>query len=677
MNLKPVILACTSDEDAVRRISAAMHAEAEVLTTSSAAETEEFVITRDPAAIIVDVRCSEIYHELDQWVKAHPSIPFIAMGPARSDRILYLEHLDLFALGDPGDDYRTWRQTLRLAVKHRRALADLEDARRHAAAPPPPMPAPALPVALPMMPAPTMAPYPAREGPSIITRVTAAFRHFENVDLMLDRAVEELAAAAHTQRAGLFTRDEKGGAYRLRAGLRYLKETAAAAYEPRDPLVRWFERNTHMITRTLVSQMHEPAQRQLLTRSLELAGAEIIVPLHARGELLGWFFVGCRSTGVSYTLGDLEELSLAADYLAMLLENALLYREVTVQKSRAETLLHALPTGIIAVDEQGIIRWFSTSAEAMFGRTSANLHGQQVEVLGSRFAHQLRRALAGNDSSPPTPWEEPASGRYLQCEIRRLGAATESLGAVAIIQDLTAIRQLKEKQAQLERSAFWSDLAAGLSHEIRNPLVAIRTFAQLLPERYQEEDFREEFSKLVNLEIERLNSIIDQINEFANPPHPVRAPLDVREPLRKALARVFPPGDAPAVKLKARLDGNLPMVMGDEQALLDCFTHLLQNAAEALDKRAGAEIEYAAETRSVPGKGNVVQISIRDNGHGFPENTGEKMYSPFYTSKARGMGLGLPIVKRTVIDHNGQVRIDSNAEGTSVIIELPTGEAKT
>lgn len=658
MNLKPSILICSSDDEAIRRISASIEDGAKVVRATSWSEVEDRMLVYEPAAAIVDVRCDDVYRRMDEWSARYPDVPVIAMGRPRSDRILIAEKLDVFATADPEDDYRDWQKVIRLAVKHHHVKSEVSElkaqppaAHNVVAAPPAP-----------------------RESPSIIAHVAGAFRHFEHVDLMLDRAVEGLAAAAHATRVGLFTRDDATSRYRLHTGQRYLRETAEAEYEAQDPLVRWFERHAHMVTRNMAGQLQDPAQKKLLLRNLDLCGAEIMAPLHARGRLLGWFFIGHRSTGHAYDLRDLEEISMAADYLSMLLENALLYREVAVQKSLAETLLHSLPTGIVAVDGAGIVRWFSTSAEKMLERKSSDVVGQGIEFLGSRLADMVRRTLNGNVPVVPRAWEEPASRRYLQVDVKRLGGEGDKLGAVLLIMDLSSVRQFQEKQEQLERTAFWTDLAAGLSHEIRNPLVTIRTFAQLLPERYADEDFRDEFSTLVAREVDRLSGIIDQINNFAHPPDPVRSRIDVRHPLQQALKQVFKPDAIKSVSIKSKLDGNLPLVQGDERALIDCFAHLFQNAAEALDGRKDAEISYSAITQNGPGNEPLVQITIHDNGRGIPEEAKEKLFSPFYTTKARGMGLGLPIVKRTVIDHNGRVNIDSNGHGTNVIIQLPVAE---
>ncbi len=109
---------------------------------------------------------------------------------------------------------------------------------------------------------------------------------------------------------------------------------------------------------------------------------------------------------------------------------------------------------------------------------------------------------------------------------------------MAVIQDLTPEESLRQRQELLDRAAFWTDLAASMSHEVRNPLVAIKTFAQLLPERFDDADFRRDFNEIVVQEIDRLDLIITQINNFAHPPELNFKSIDLRAPMKKAVELV-------------------------------------------------------------------------------------------------------------------------------------------
>jgi signal transduction histidine kinase len=256
-------------------------------------------------------------------------------------------------------------------------------------------------------------------------------------------------------------------------------------------------------------------------------------------------------------------------------------------------------------------------------------------------------------------------------ETRRLVDHKTALGAVAVVHDLTAEDNLRQKQDLADRAAFWTDLAASMSHEIRNPLVAIKTFAQLLPERFEDPDFRKDFNEIVVQEIDRLDKIITQINNFAHPSELVMKPVDLRASLKKAIelakARITKNG----VAIDTTLPNDLPRVLADEDALAEAFAHIVANAAEATSGQTKPRITVAAKPIREGGRASGVVITVQDNGRGISPDLREKIFSPFCTTKARGMGLGLPIVKRTVFDHNGRVDIDSNPHGTSVSIMLP------
>ncbi len=210
-----------------------------------------------------------------------------------------------------------------------------------------------------------------------------------------------------------------------------------------------------------------------------------------------------------------------------------------------------------------------------------------------------------------------------------------------------------------------------MSHEIRNPLVAIKTFSQLLPERYEDPDFRADFSEQVTAEVDKLNQIIDKINGFANLPHLILQPLDIRKPIEHAVTRIQSEFEHENLKIHLSADDSALQINGDESAMEESIYHLLKNAAENLSNLKGSRINVTVKSRD-PQRGVAkVFIIISDNGSGIDEAVRAKVFSPFSTIKARGLGLGLPIAKRTVIDHNGQMDIETSASGTTITLTLP------
>ena len=657
MSRLPPCLLYTQDAELARRLGGFLSQTA-ALKPLDALEAFQVALERNgPAVAVVDLRAHGLRDALPDLLKARPHALFIALGTRGSEPMIEAEHLGLYAAEDLLVDRPRFRNLVARAFDHLELAQENLFLRGEAAKTPgaPPLPGPAEQPAL----------KPARHFPG-------ALRHFDNVEALLGSLAEDVAGSALVTRVGIFCRSRDSDTYRLRAGVRCLGDARDLEFTPGDPFVRWITVQAHMVCRANLEHVKDGAARTLLGRTLDQLGAEVIVPLQARERLLGWLFVGHRSTGLPFEPVHLENLMLIAEHVSTTLENALLYEAVAVQKTLAETLLHSMPSGIFAVSTDGIIRWYNGAAHHIFEISPEKVLNQRVEILGSKLADAIRRALRGDAADQPAEWMDPKTKRTLVVHTRRLDHDGRCLGAVVIIQDVTLERMLKEKEEQLERATFWTELAASMSHEVRNPLVAIKTFAQLLPERYEDLEFRNQFSRIVSDEVDRLNGIIDQINQFAHPRRLEMRPLDVRQAIRRGLDKALHDNAKRGLWVDTSIDEHLPQVLGDPQALADCFSHIITNAVEAVASKENAKILLSAREYKDGDLLSGVLISVQDNGGGIPPDIRSKIFSPFCTTKARGMGLGLPIVKRTVVDHSGRVSVESSPKGTCVSVVLPS-----
>jgi PAS domain S-box-containing protein len=669
MTFTTVCVLYSQDPDLVRRMKAYLRAMAHVRHVAEADRLDAVLQQASPALCIVDLRAKESRDLLDQIQKEWPEVLIIALGTLRSEPLREVEQSGVYAAEDLQLERGRFQALVGRAFDHLRVLQENLQLRERSTS--------------------TLVPEPRRfeaapervasaSPSSRFIRFPRAVRRFESIDALLANLVENVADSAGVTRVGIFSKIRPGDRYRLRAGLRCLPETEEVEFSERDSLVRWFERHAHLISRASLAQISEQAQRPLLRRALDSFGAEVIVPLYARGGIIGWLFFGHRLTGQPFEYPDLEGLMALAEHVSTVLENALLYEEMSIQKTLAETLLKSIPPGIIAIDEEGIIRSFNPTAERILALSSSHVLNKSVEAAGGTLAAFLRETLETASELPPRRWIDNNTRRSLSVETRRLLDRNRLLGAVAVVQDLTGTETLREKADLVDRATFWTDLAASMSHEIRNPLVAIKTFAQLLPERFDDADFRKEFNEIVLQEIDRLDKIITQINNFAHPADLVLKPIDVRASVKKGIEIARSRfGVNGGVAVETSLPNDLPKVLGDESALAEAFAHLVVNAVEASSSRTKPRIILAAKPLREGKQGGGVVVTVRDNGKGISPDLQDKVFSPFCTTKPRGMGLGLPIVKRTVFDHNGRVDIDSSSHGTLVSVVLPaTGKKK-
>ena len=662
MNATSVCILYTQDPDLERRVKAYLYTMASVRHVADPDRLEAMLQQNSPAVVLMDLRAKDCRDLLDLLERNWVESLVVALGAPRSEPLREAEQSAIYAAEDLQLDRHRFQTLLGRAFDHLRLLQqnrDLREQSYYGAA-----------TEQARRVVPTM------EGLSTASRLPLrfprVFRRLDDVEGLLANVVEGVADAAGVTRVGIFSKIRPGDRYRLRAGLRCLPETNDVEYSERDPLVRWLELEGHLISRTNLARIVSQNQRPLLRRALDTFGAEVIVPLYARGQVIGWLFFGHRITGLPFEYSDLEALMALAEHVSTVLENALLYEEVTRQKTLAETLVKSIPPGIVAIDEDATIRWFNPPAESILGVKTSDALNRPAEAVGQKLATMLRETLDAGTNPPARQWIDQKTRRSVSVETRRLVDQNTPLGAVAVIHDLTAEEDLRQKQDLVDRAAFWTDLAASMSHEIRNPLVAIKTFAQLLPERFDDPDFRKNFNQIVVQEIDRLDKIVSQINAFAHPAELKMRPLDIRTPLQRGLELArskFRVNGGVAVETE--LPSDLPKVLGDESALAEAVAHLVANAAEALTEQKKPKITLSAKPIRDGGRDSAVLVTVQDNGRGIAPEMRDKVFSPFCTTKARGMGLGLPIVKRTVFDHNGRVDIDTSDSGTAVSIALP------
>jgi len=579
----------------------------------------------------------------------------VALGVPESDPFVACHDGGVFAVEPLDVPAERLRRTLRQAFMLRQAQEELSLLRQQRAASCPPGPSPVEEPELNLAP---------------LYELWRASRHVHDIQKLLDQLVEGVASAGRIARVGVFARLRDEAVYRLWAGLRCLDKTGSLSFDPADPFVRWLERHAHLACRAHLAHVEDLRTRRLLQGVLDEAGAEIIVPLLGKRGLLGWIFVGHRATGIPFAPRDLSDLIVIGEQVATLLENALLVEELAVQKTLAENLLAAIPVGILAVSEDGVVRWFNREAEQILGVTAAETVNRRVELAGSRIADVVLRTIRESAVPAPVAWTDPFSRRTIRADAHRIGGEGANLGAMLLLSDISRERLLREKQEELERHAFWNDLAAAMSHEVRNPLVAISTFAQLLPERYTDPEFRQQFFDIVIGEVGRLNAIITQINTFAHPPKPVFCPIAPGELVEKACARAKQMAGAEKDAVTREVEERLPPLAADAEALAEGLAHVLVNAYEAVCDGPSPCIKLHVRSVGTEG-GRALVLSVSDNGPGIAREMQGKLFSPFSTTKPRGLGLGLPLARRTVVDHGGRIDVATTEHGTTVTVTLP------
>jgi PAS domain S-box-containing protein len=431
--------------------------------------------------------------------------------------------------------------------------------------------------------------------------------------------------------------------------------------------------------------VHEEAIRQPLDTLVNRAAAElrmvrgdVAFPLMEDRSLAGMVVVGPKRSGDPYFSEDVDLLSTLVSQAAVAVKNAHLYREVVLVNEYVDNILSTMASGVIALDASGHISLSNPAAERLTGMTLKRRNPVSYADLPVALAEPLRdtlldgKAYSQLETSLHTREGQALPLVYSTAPLQAKDRST--LGALIVFSDLTRLKQLEIEKQRAERLASFGSLASGVAHEIKNPLVAIRTFAELLPERFADIDFREDFSKVVVREIDRIDNLVARLRGIASAPHPQTGSVDLRQPLLETLKLLRGQLEQSQTAVHYSIEDEAPYVAIEDSQLKQLFLNILQNALEAMG--SGGEINIRIARTQSPGPSWIL-LEVSDTGPGMSESVRGHIFEPFFTTKPTGSGLGLAICRSIVDAHRGSIRAENNRahRGTTIIVELPAAEA--
>jgi len=498
----------------------------------------------------------------------------------------------------------------------------------------------------------------------------------------LARLILDLLQATHVT---VFLR-EQSGAFRLMA-----REMAPALREPlvtplviavRSTLVAMVRRSHALLIRSQVRRFQSVEEAGLILPEMRDFDAEVIAPVLWEDHLMGLVVIGERLAGDMYGPEEVKLLQDLLPQISLALRNAELFDGVVQVKQYYENVVQQMQSGVIAVNADHTLSMFNPAAEQMLGMRAEDVIGQPLDVLPDKIAARLARAISGMSVRPEDRLEVEAAGGGkipVACSTSRWrGSPLVEEGAIAVISDLTLVEELEHERQQAEHLSLIRLLSAGMAHELRNPLVAIRTFAELLPTRWEDVEFRMDFLATAQDEIERIGRLLDNMLMLSKPADVVVEATDVDLVCEGVVRAMSASAETKHIRLVADLAvGPDRPFYGDRSRLHQALINLVKNAVEA-EPEGGAVRVITRETRALD-EAPLLTITVHNNGSYVLEDQVPLIFRPFYTRRAGGTGLGLPMCQTIIEEHNGRIRVVSaRGAGTSFIVELPldsvTGE---
>jgi two-component system sensor kinase FixL len=339
----------------------------------------------------------------------------------------------------------------------------------------------------------------------------------------------------------------------------------------------------------------------------------------------------------------------------------------------AAVIIESAVDAIVVIDAQGRIEVFNPAAERLFGYAEAEVIGRNVSMLMPapyRDEHDgyLKRYLDEGDA------RVIGIGREVQ-GLTRDGAVFPlhlSVGEMlvegqrkftGILHDLSARKRIEQQLSEQQSLAKIGEMAAVLAQEIRNPLAGIRGAMQVMATRYEPGSKEGLVTKEIIARVDTLSELMQDLLLYARPPKPRPAIVDLERLILTIVDLLSRDPDVNGLQVK--VEGSAPLVRADPELLKIVFQNLVINGAHAMAGRGELRVQLSADSE-------LSSVAFADRGPGIPADIRDKIFTPFFTTKVRGTGLGLPTAKRLVESQGGTIAVDCPPEGgTTVTVHLP------
>ncbi len=351
-----------------------------------------------------------------------------------------------------------------------------------------------------------------------------------------------------------------------------------------------------------------------------------------------------------------------------------------------QTILDAVLDGVVVVDDAGRVELLNAEACRILETSSAHAQGVPIErVAGPDHALATVTGKVLDQLRPAIADEIAIERRFSGDLIADLAVAplpeADGAGAVLVLRDRTIQNSLRETLSEREKLTSYGHIAAGIAHEVKNPLSGIRGAAELLELR-AEDDRSRRTAGLIVREVDRISALVDELMVFARGEALDPQPVNVHQVLDEVLELIAADPLARETRIERIYDPSIPELMADASRLAQVFLNLGRNALQAFDEKGGELVvrtRVSLDRRVAASDGRMlptIVVEVRDDGPGIPPEDLQRLATPFFTTKPDGTGLGLAVARHWVTQHGGTLDVRSSVgTGTTVRVTLPLERA--
>lgn len=534
--------------------------------------------------------------------------------------------------------------------------------------------------------------------PKILSDSTVMFSSIYDLDGILHHAIQYLYESVGIEKICILLKDVVTQHYNLRATINFTPGDNLF-FSKQDPIVTWLCQNKTVLSRDQLSRFTHSKFDHLLEDKLASLDADSCIPVFQENDLFGIILLGRKVNKKIFTQEDIQMFLAFSGQLAMAANNARLYSGLREAKIFRDNILQSLKNGVIVVDNNGEVTFLNNEAKRILGLRGENTTEIILKNLGKETYQILKHTLTSDTEYHNIETIIEERGKKIPCDVTTTKLKTEDgkrLGSLIILTDLTELKSLQAEKQHSERLAHLGTLAANIAHEIKNPLVAINTYFQLLPYKKDDKDFHTSFQQVAVKEIERINRIIEDLLNLAKPSQPILQHIDPYSVIMDVVNLFKNTARAKGVEITADVKEKGYRLIADEDKIRQVLINILQNSIDVsprdghikvntdlidnlLEFRKMAKMSaYCVFFSFAPFSFHALNnkhyyiIKVSDKGAGISAENISHIFEPFFTNKDKGTGLGLAIVYRIIKDHEGILYVESKeGVGTDFYIGLP------
>ncbi len=334
-----------------------------------------------------------------------------------------------------------------------------------------------------------------------------------------------------------------------------------------------------------------------------------------------------------------------------------------------DLLIASMPLGILALDSEGMIKTSNGSADDILDLPGGAEGKHYSVIFPAEIVSDIGVLISRKNVMSETDIIVEKQGNLKSFHIMCVPISSDNeadSGQMLLIQDMTTQKNLESELRRNERHTALGKMAAGVAHELRNPLSSIKGLALLLKSKINHQSSGAEAADILISEVERLDRSISELLDYSRPEHLSVTQIELVEPIKKAIRLIRSDANAEKIKIIETYEDEKRLIKGDRDKLTQLFINLFLNSIQAMS--GGGTLTVT--TRHDEGK---ITVEIRDSGTGIDDALKEKIFDPYFTTKHEGTGLGLSLCSKIVEDHHGSIGIDSKkGQGAKVTIIFPS-----